>query len=241
MRVACNAQSVPKAGNGEAENEDAFAIAPETSRIAVCDGASEGWGSGAWARHLTRVLVEQPAEPQSFVEWLSTVRASAIFQAASVMSWYAEEKSAQGAFSTLLGVSFSNARDGGYKYHALAVGDTAMFHMHEEKLIARFPIERSSEFGNRPRLLGNLPESGEPEVEWFAGRAESGDRFYLVTDALGEWFLRTAEKGGDPWTSLDAVTSSANATAEFEEWVQSLRDNKQMKNDDTTMVSVRIL
>ena len=241
MKLAWHVQSIPKAGSSEAENEDSFCLNTEGGRVAVCDGASEGWGSGAWARHLAQGLVAQPTEPMNFLQWLARVRNLAVFTAAPVMSWYAEAKSAQGAFSTFLNVVFSEASDGGTRYHAAAVGDTALFHLRDDKLIARFPIEKANQFSNRPKLVGSTPESGDVTPEWFAGRAESGDRFYLMTDALAEWFLGQAEDGGQPWQSLDAVTSAVDASAEFAQWVQSLREKKAMKNDDTTLVRVRLL
>ena len=234
MKLAWTTLTVPKAGHTAAENEDALAVSKETGRVAVCDGASEGWGSALWARHLADALVTMPAQPQTFSAWLAKVRQSAVTIAPPVVSWYAETKQADGAFATLLSVVFSPG-----KYHAVAVGDTSLFHLRDDKLVARFPVEKSSDFGNQPALVGSA--GGEIEPDWFAGRCESGDRFYLLSDALAEWFLRNAEGGECPWQVVDAVTSAADAQAEFADWVQSLRAKRTMKNDDTTLVRVRIL
>jgi len=232
MKLAWTVLSVAKAGCGPAENEDALAV--EAGRAAVCDGASEGWGSGLWARHLAEALVSAAVAPPNFAEWLDAVRQS--FTPAPAVSWYAEAKLAVGAFSTLLGVAFSPVPGGGLKFHAVAVGDTGLFHVRADKLLAGFPVETASEFGNRPALVGSGPGAGV-EPAWFAGRAESGDRFYLLTDALAEWFLRSVEAGTAPWQVLDAVSNAA----EFENWVQSQRANKHLKNDDTTLVRTRIV
>jgi hypothetical protein len=232
--------SVPKAGSTPEQNEDAVTANPATFRAAVCDGASEGWASGVWARHLAHQLADAPASPQSFQEWVAMARRMAVGMQSPVVSWYAEEKQAQGAFSTLCGVTFMTGPDGGWKYQAVAVGDSCLFHRRGNELVAKFPLETAAEFGNQPALLGSLPESGLPEPGWFAGRAGPGDAFYMMTDALAEWFLREAEAGGEPWTRLDAVTSAVNAAGEFALWVQSQRQSKALKNDDTSLVRVTI-
>jgi len=239
MKLAWQTQNVPKAGHTAAENEDALAV--NGTRVAVCDGASEGWGSGRWARHLAAAFVSTPTNPLDFTDWLAQTRTSAASFSSSSQSWYAEEKQALGAFSTLLAVSFSRALDGGVKYQAAAVGDTTLIHIHDDRIVARFPIETSRDFSNRPALIGSSVESLPPCVEWFAGRAETDDRFFMMTAALAEWFLRTAEAGGEPWQSIDAVTCAVDAVAEFEAWVQPLRVSKAMKNDDVTLVRARIL
>jgi hypothetical protein len=52
--------SIPKSGNSLAENEDAAAHSLDGLHWAVCDGASEGWESGPWARHLASAYVAGP-------------------------------------------------------------------------------------------------------------------------------------------------------------------------------------
>lgn len=230
-------RSESKAGSAAGENEDALAVDEAAGRAAVCDGASEGWASGPWAAALARAFVADPPQPPSFEAWLAAARTSAA-PAPAAASWYAEEKQAQGAFSTLLGFSLSPARDGGTKFHAVAVGDTALFQLRGGGQIACFPLEDSAMFSNVPNLVGSVPEAGLPEPEWFAGRAEPGDRFYVATDALAEWCLREHERGGCPWPALDAALESDAAFAEF---VGSLRRNRAMKNDDATLLGVHLV
>lgn len=235
MRIVWTARSVAKAGHAAGENEDALALDESASRVAVCDGASEGWGSGPWAVHLSKSLVISPPSPQSFSEWLAGQRTRHT-PVSGAVSWYAEEKQAAGAFSTFLSLGFSPSRDGGVRYQASAIGDTALFHRRGRQLIAKFPVERSIEFGNRPALVGSVAGSGEPVPLWFAGRAEPGDSFYVMTDALAEWFLCRAEAGESPWELLDPVLDMEETSRGFPEWVQSLRQGKVLKNDDATLV-----
>jgi hypothetical protein len=231
-------RTVPKAGNTDAQNEDAAAVAAKLRRVAVADGASEGWQSGPWAKVLATAYVRTPPEPPTFDEWAAAAREQA--PRSEAKSWYAEEKSALGSFATLLGVAFEETKDGGIKWRAAAVGDSCLFQVRGAKLLTKFPVESVADFSNRPNLVGSAETAPRPEVEWFAGRAELGDVFYLLTDAVAEWFLRTRDANKMPWAELDQVTSSSLPPAAFAVWVKSLRDGKQMKNDDSTAVRIAV-
>lgn len=232
-------RTTPKDGNAESQNEDAAAIGPKLRRVAIADGASEGWQSGPWSRVVAATYVRNPPTPESFGEWIAGVRELAPKTEAT--SWYAEEKSALGSFATLLGLAFENAKDGGIRWRAVAVGDSCLFQIRGGKLLAKFPVESLADFSNRPKLVGSAPSSPVPEPDWFAGRAELRDAFYLLTDALAEWFLRVRGANGRPENELDRVTDPSRPPAAFADWIKSLRDTKAIRNDDCTAVRIELL
>jgi hypothetical protein len=237
MKFAAVVLSVPKAGLSHEQNEDAAACGAH--EFALCDGASEGWASGAWARHLCNACVAALPKSEGFAAWLAKARGTfSTNDAPAALAWYAEQKQAQGAFCTLLALKFNRALDGGIKYRGLAVGDTELFHRRGSTIVAYEPLRKAAEFGTRPHLVGSCDGAVEPQ--WFAGRAEPGDVFYLATDAVAEWFLWGLERGDEPWTSLDAVTSAVDAATEFAQWVQSLRRPKRLKNDDSTLIRLEV-
>jgi hypothetical protein len=57
-----------------------------------------------------------------------------------------------------------------------------------------------------------------------------------MTDALAAWFLARCEKGAVPWLELREVT--LRKVPAFEEWISRLRNQREIKNDDCTLVSV---
>ncbi|MGL4424130.1 MAG: hypothetical protein ACRCZF_25975 [Gemmataceae bacterium] len=219
--------SVPKNGLTAAQNEDAVGVAG--AHAAVADGASEGWQSGLWARALVEAFCAGPPMPDTFAAWL--VRAQSHYQeqdaapAATATAWYAEEKQQQGAFSTFVGFSLLPSKDGGWRYRAVAVGDSCLFQVRGGNFLTRWPVESIADFGNRPILVGTNGPAAEPL--WFAGRAQVGDRFYLMTDALAEWCYRTADA---------ANLLSQLSVANFPAWVAERRQDQTMKNDDTTLL-----
>lgn len=232
-------RTTPKAGNTESQNEDAAAIGPKLRRVAIADGASEGWQSGPWAKVLATSYVRTPPEPDSFDDWVLAVREQA--PKTESKSWYAEEKAALGSFGTLLGLAFEDTKDGGVRWRCVAVGDSCLFQLREAKLVAKFPVESVADFSNRPKLVGSVPASPMPEADWFAGRAELRDVFYLLTDALAEWFLLSRNANGQPEAELERVTDSSRPPAAFANWIKSLRDTKAIRNDDCTALRIAIL
>ncbi len=228
--ISCRVLHQPKHGHSADEYEDAFAADPQAGRFAVADGASESSFAGLWARLLVEGFV------QAAPNWLEAVRRTwaARVDGAS-LPWYAEAKRADGAFATLLGLVVTQGR-----WHGLAVGDSCLFQVRQDRLIEAFPLGRSAEFGNRPRLIGSRSAGGagqdvhaERQGTW-----QPGDQLLLMTDALAQWFLRRHEAGQRPWQEF--VRFTADAEAAFAAWIESRRADDGLRNDDVTLVLIGV-
>jgi hypothetical protein len=57
-----------------------------------------------------------------------------------------------------------------------------------------------------------------------------------MTDALAAWFLSRCEQGTVPWQILRDVTLAGDPP--FDDWINRLREQREIKNDDCTLVSV---
>jgi hypothetical protein len=231
----CTAYRLPKQGNTEAECEDAYAADPQIGRFAIADGASESAFARPWAEALAAGFV---AHPGPWSGWLPAARAAwhKRFESDS-MSWYAEAKFQDGAFATLLGLALcrSPRRDGRLRWRALAVGDCCLFQLRGDRLRRAFPVTRSTDFDNRPALLGSrsaLPHSPPCKRCRARGVWRPGDVFLLMTDALAQWFLREVEDGERPWILL----ASAQDEAAFSALVEQLRASRRLRNDDTSLL-----
>ncbi len=215
--------SLPKQGNSEDEYEDAWAADAARGRFAVADGASETSFAGRWAQLLTEAFLTA-AHPRELAEWLPGPRRR---WSAEVMGlelpWYAEMKREQGAHATLLGVKVrrpSAGRPG--KWRATAVGDSCLMRVRADGHIRSFPMRKSTDFGNQPRLIGSRG-AAVPEPDHASGVLLPGDRLFLLTDALAQWFLHAHEQGGRPAEAVAAVLSAADPDEAFAEWVEGLR------------------
>jgi hypothetical protein len=254
---------IQKLGCSEAEFEDAFwpeksVEGPTERRFAVADGATETSFSSVWAKQLVRCYCRGKLDPHRGFEetlrglqtkWNRVVRRNPL-------PWYAEEKLQSGTYATLLGLTIHDTvkTSSSGEWQAIASGDTCLVHMRGERVVTTFPITSSGEFTNQPTLLStnlNANVSALKEIRMACGRWESGDTFYVMTDALAAWFFREFEAGCCPWQILRDISDKPSdkktrsderfpALRSFEDWIQGLRANSSLKNDDVTLYRIEI-
>jgi hypothetical protein len=228
----------PKRGNTTAENEDAWAADPARRRFAVADGASEASWSGLWARLLTSAFLTART-PWEETNWLDEPRQAWSGQVDKLdLSWYAEMKRTQGAFATFLGFSIRPPGSGSSgRWRALVIGDSCLLRIREGRPPRAFPLTHSDQFGNHPELLGSRA-AGPPAFAHDRGSCLPGDRFYLMTDALAQWFLHGCEQGHKPWNDLEPLLAQPEGQAAFAAWVDARREQNELRNDDVTVLAI---
>ncbi len=238
MWVCTRVFHVPKRGNAEAEYEDAFfpegAVECNRSefRCAVADGASESAFSGLWAQLLVRSFGRRR---------MRLGRLSKLWERAvgnRPRPWYLDKKMKNGAHAAFMGLHLREGRWG-----ALAVGDSCIFHVREDELLAVGPIDRAEHFNNSPMLISSKTQ--EPirrrsgHVAMMHGLWEPGDVFYLVTDAMAQWLLSELEAQRPPWEPLRDLCADDDETL-YSRLVAELRANHGLHNDDTTLLQVEV-
>jgi hypothetical protein len=233
MPIAWRAWSLCKRGNQSDEYEDAFAANPEAGRFAVADGASESSFAGLWAQLLVDGYTRRLEKTAGAPSWLADLRYRWAKEVDDrPLPWYAEEKRLQGAFAAFVGLRLTAGR-----WRALAVGDSCLFHVRGGELLRAFPLESSTSFGNQPSLLGSRPSARPSQLQKARGQWQSGDRFLLMTDALAQWFLQQNEAGEKPATRIENELELEGA---FAIWIEELRDRHVLRNDDVTLVAIRV-
>jgi hypothetical protein len=235
-----------KRGNTPEDYEDAFAADPASGRFAVADGASEASFAAVWARLLAEGFVQAPGKPWKELDWLGPVRQRWAAEVDRLpLPWYAEAKREQGGFATLLGLALRapqpepNPEPGIWR--ALALGDSCLFQLRGIHLRKAWPLTRSADFGNQPRLCGSRPRANEPldpEREQAFGKWRPGDRFLLMTDALAQWFLQATEQGNRPVLDVAHLLAQPDPQAAFAGWVEERRERQGLRNDDVTLLII---
>ncbi len=240
MEVSVHSFWLPKAGNEASEYEDAFACDERRGLFALTDGASDAFESRLFAQSLVKRFVDNPCDGGALVEWVKTCAGDWNRGISwSALPWYGLEKARIGAFSTFLGLRLKCNGKRGIRYDAFAVGDSCFFHIRRGRLIRRFPLKKSGEFGVTPPLLSTSAQYNERLAALGAptscgGWLKPGDTFMLATDALACWFLKAYESGGNAWKVLPLLV--ALPTPDLEMCVHGLRSLGEMRNDDVTVV-----
>jgi hypothetical protein len=244
LRTLC----APKDGSTDAQYEDAWAVSDvgeATSAVisgpltvALSDGASSAVYARDWARRLVAAFVDAEAGGAYVTDGDLATRVAAegkVWREAvevRATSWHAQEKLEFGSAATLLVASIDNTR---LRWDALAVGDVCLFVVRGGRLKYAFPVTKAAGFDDRPWLLSTEPRAAVPTIKRFGAAVELNDRILLMTDAMAAWFLATYEKKQRPW---DRIPEDA---ATFVSWLKGIRESGAMKNDDVTMVDIRVI
>lgn len=256
MKLVSSSYTIPKRGGVSSENEDHyFPYEPEITRnhhsVAIADGASEGFLSKLWSKILTI----------SYVNWDTTDVDMRLFtdfcidiyehhrkryierrkEKNNPLKWFEENLMAKGSFSTLLGLSFEDSTPGGGFWVSYSVGDSCLIQF-REKVVNTFPEIGSADFGNSPNLIASNPIYNKElpnKVKVKTGEFYYGDIFYLMTDAIANWFITQLEAGETPWNTLNEYLDNDHEA--LTNYLTLLRDEGKLKNDDVTIARVTIL
>jgi hypothetical protein len=242
---------LPRQGYTLEECQDALAGDAERGRFALADGAAESPHAALWARLLVEEFVRQNEYLPHWSSWLPSLQERWLSTLSfreyprngkAEVPWYLEPGLAQGAFATFLGLVIAEN-----DWFALAVGDSCLFQVRRGELMRTFPILRAADFSNAPWLVGSRTSPIEvPHKNGLQqyGQCQAGDRFWLMTDALAQWFLVESEAGGKPWRSLEALTYAGSSDDEaqhaFALWIEGLRGGRQLRNDDVTLLAISL-
>jgi hypothetical protein len=228
--------------------QDAACIDSERHMAAIADGVSSALFSGPWAAILAEAVVADnpnPGDAGEFADWLRHQRArwAATIDTGS-LAWFQKAKLPQGAFSTLLYARVCEVEEsraglfGGYRLLAFALGDSCLFQVRGDELVRSFPLAASAQFEDNPMVLGSVDLKRDHLLE-FAFLDEMcypGDELILCTDAVAEWAVRCYESGEPPvWSDFWHM-----AEEDWQSGVAWLRQERQMRIDDATMLLVRV-
>jgi hypothetical protein len=256
MRLVWKTFSICKDGNREEENEDAVfpqlmngsSLIVDQFSCAMADGATSSSFSKLWAN----LLVKESGTSHNLQKDLNQTLNSARYiwkgeLAQKNLTWPAEIKMRQGSFATLLwfhiwqrnGSSPSANVVSDHGWAANAVGDTCLFQVIKGRFVSSFPLTRASQFSNTPDLIStNLTyhRSGSTN-RLSSGTWQKGDHFLIISDALSEYLIRHIESNSIVWSM---VSENLTSLVRYQTWIRSLRRQSQIKNDDTSLISLSV-
>lgn len=253
MAIIFNNYFLQKNGNSPEEYEDAFAPKSEgvfdnnNFTLAISDGATESSFSCEWAKILARSFVKDPTYSstdfknkidENGIRWYQIIQKRKL-------SWHAEEKIKNGTYATFLGATI-NFNNGLTELNAISIGDSCLFHFRNDKLLNPFPISSSIDFNNSPFLVSSNSKNNLRAFEHLQILRNivlnKGDYILFASDALSNWILSCCENDLDDHKYLFQMESKQIIPdSYFEAFIQNLRDQKKIKNDDVTLLIIKVI
>ncbi len=227
--------SVPKEGLEEEENEDALRVASfaKEGEIvgAIADGATESAQAAKWSQAICDHLLASHGREAVFTAGLSTLRQKWQRDTTSrseELPWFVERKRREGDYAAFRGLTI--AKD---TWSTFGCGDCLLFRISSGYPHQWFPGHLDSEsILERPLLLSSDALAISPRLDVDSGELRLGDEFVLCTDALAAWILWRLDLGETPF----AILKEALEQDRFLSLISDLRQSKNMKNDDTSVV-----
>jgi hypothetical protein len=243
--MQCHAFWMPRQGCADHEYEDALAFDAERGRLAIADGATESWLAREWAQALVQAFVTLEGSPMA--DWEAQFPRLCQTWTAAVgrgdndreTPYFRAEKLDEGAHAAFLGIELERRAPGeGLWWHGVAIGDGCLVQIRGNHLVHSFPLEDASQFDNHPELAGSRGP-GAPRWRHAQGRLHAGDWLLLMTDALACWLLRDQVNSRAGWKALRSLLERQASQPELATFVNRLRDQHRLANDDVTLIAAR--
>ncbi len=253
MQIQMVTFSEPKAGNAPGEWQDGAAggvvgDGSGTGRFIVVDGATQAYDPLRWVDQLVTSFVPGgPAlEPAAMRAWFAAMQDQWAADVRAFDSIIEQRKFAEvGSFATLLGFEIAGLDGPQPCWRAVALGDTVLFHVRAGRLIATFPPLGPDDFGTRPDGVHTQRSS----LDRMAGRLLVGsgqlaadDFLFAATDAMAQWILRAVRREEKLlWAALGQLAHPDVFARLVEDQRREQDSAKRMKNDDVTLMRLRML
>lgn len=228
---------------------DRYAINQEKNKFSISDGVSKSFFPGIWAELLVNTYVNTSESinfdsPELLLklqkEWLEKV--TKIVNKPD-QKYFVRNRFNQGgaAAATFVGLSFNADENGIYKWESYALGDSFLFFVPDlaenlddnfEGKIDYLSSKKTFEFDNYPDFFESRNQNHKGKSQRKEGQLQSGI-FYLMTDALAEWFIKEKENARQEinnWKNQD----------DFERRIEELRKSNLLNNDDSAILIIRI-
>ena len=145
--------SLPKSGNKDTDNQDAFSISKDQLTFSIADGASLSPKSGLWSRVLTKHFVEDKFDfkhcsVQTISQWLEIPRKEwkenlNLDQLPDMLKM--KIKKTKGSVCTFIGCNFVNNQKKN-RMNVMYVGDSTAFLIRNNKIKKNFPVKNSNQY-----------------------------------------------------------------------------------------------
>ena len=221
---------------------DRYAYNKSQNKFAISDGVSKSFFPKIWADVLVNRWVDSKEfDEAQFIldcqkDWLNQVTEIVNKPDAKWFTKNAFNRKESG-LATFVGLRFYKKKKDWF-WKADALGDSFLFFVPKKiKNFSKECIVLSSKqepivFDNFPDYLNSLGNKHKGEKQLKENTLTSGT-FYLMTDALAEWFLNEKDNA---ISKIDVWQNQKD----FERFVDEERHNEKLGNDDSAILTIKI-
>lgn len=220
------------------ECADNYAINIEYNKFSISDGVSKSFFPKIWSDILVNKYVNQKDwKNEEFItesqkDWQSQIDE---IVAQPEVKWHIRTlyNRRTPALATFVGLQFLESDQ---KWIAQALGDSFLFFIPKGSTEIEIKLSTKPEpiaFDNFPDYLSSIGSSHKGEKKAIKGKKIKEGTFYLMTDALAEWFLLNTEQAKQ---TLDNIKTQE----QYLETIANERNANRLNDDDSAVLILEL-
>lgn len=240
MKVSIKGFITCKSAEQYIDCADNYAVNKSSHRFSVSDGVSKSFFPKVWSEILVTQFVEKTdLKENELIKVCQKEWQKKIDEIVSLpdTKWFTKSQynRKDPALATFVGLQFFEKEK---KWTASALGDSFLFFVPKEfKDYQKELVKLSSKsepivFDNFPDYLTSIGDSHKGRAKEKSGNLRNGT-FYLMTDALAEWFIKEGEN------AIGKITVW-KSQADFERFITQAIEENQLTNDDCAILCIEL-
>lgn len=240
MKVSIKGFITCKSAEQYIDCADNYAVNKSSHRFSVSDGVSKSFFPKVWSEILVTQFVERTDLKENEVikvcqeEWQKKIDE---IVSLPDTKWFTKSQynRKDPALATFVGLQFFEKEK---KWSASALGDSFLFFVpngfkdYQKELVKLSSKTEPIVFDNFPDYLTSIGGSHKGRAKEKSGNLRNGT-FYLMTDALAEWFIKEGEN------AIGKITVW-KSQADFERFITQAIEENQLTNDDCAILCIEL-
>ena len=217
---------------------DNYAVNIEHNKFAISDGVSKSFFPKVWSDILANKYVSQKDwKDEEFIiecqkEWHAKID-EIVSQPETKWFTKSQYNRKDPALATFVGLQFLETEQ---KWIAQALGDSFLFFIPKGSIEIEIKLSSKLEpivFDNFPDYLSSIGNSHKGEKKPIKGEKIKEGTFYLMTDALAEWFLQNTE------LAIPKLKNIQNQE-QFLVTIEDERNTNRLNDDDSAVLIIEV-
>lgn len=241
MKVSIKGFITCKSAEQYIDCADNYAVNKSSHRFSVSDGVSKSFFPKVWSEILVTQFVERiDLKENELIKSCQEEWQKRIEEIVSLPNtkWFTKSQynRKDPALATFVGLQFFEKER---KWSASALGDSFLFFVpkgfkdYQKELVKLSSKTEPIVFDNFPDYLTSIGDNHKGTLEKLRSQKIVDGTFYLMTDALAEWFIKEGEN------AIGKITVW-QSQADFARFISQAIEENQMTNDDCAILCIEL-